>query len=360
MRILLVGRRHGAEIRGATIVTHGLARALAARGHQVTLLASARPEHRVRIDGVAMRYVDLERKSIYPLAFGLVRRGDHDVVHAQDESGGVLALRGRFLGLPMLAHLHPPSVHAEGFVRAGWRWRWIGLAARHAPLVVVPSRWLGDALSARYEIAARRLCVIPNGIGDAWFEARALPGPRPARSLRIALVNMKGVDVALRAFAKLAPDHSATLELYGTHSDEPRWRALAVELGISERVDFRGFVPNSELPRRIAGADALLHPTESESFGQVLGEAAALGIPVVTSRVGAVPEIVEHGRTGLLCPVGDVEAFALALRQLAASPELRARLGAAARTRAEERWRWSAIVTRFENEVYAPLSRRDR
>jgi glycosyltransferase involved in cell wall biosynthesis len=358
MRILIVGRRHAAEIRGATIVTHGLARALAARGHRVTLLASARPEHRVQLDGVAMRYVDVERKSLYPVLFGLLRRGDHDVVHAQDESAGLLALRGRLLGLPMVAHLHPPRVHAEGFVRAGWRWRWIGLAARHAPLVAVPSRWLADALAARYALDERRLRAIPNGIGDAWFEVRELRGARAPAALRVALVNMKGVEVALRAFAKLAPEHPASLELYGTHPDVPRWRALAAELGIGERVTFCGFVPNAELPRRVAGADLLLHPTESESFGQVLGEAAALGLPVVTSRVGAVPEIVEHEVTGLLCSAGDVEGFARALRELAAAPELRARLGAAARARAESRWRWSAVAARFEDEVYAPLALR--
>jgi glycosyltransferase involved in cell wall biosynthesis len=312
----------------------------------------------VQLDGVEMRYVDLERKSVYPIAFGLMRCGEYDVVHAQDESGGVLALRGRFLGLPVVSHLHSPRVHAEGFLRAGWRWRWIGLAARHAPRVVVPSQWLADQLAARFAIEAPRLLAVPNGIGEAWFEARALPGPRAAGPLRVALVNMKGVDVALRAFAKLAAEHPATLELFGAHPDERSWRALAGELGIGERVRFCGFVPNPELPRRIAGADLLLHPTQSESFGQVLGEAAALALPVVTSRVGAVPEIVEHEGTGLLCAAGDVEAFARALRDLAGSAERRARLGAAARARAEQRWRWSAIAARFEDEVYAPLVER--
>src|SRR5262249_6255522 len=140
--------------------------------------------------------------------------------------------------------------------------------------------------------------------------------------------------------------------------DVPRWRALAQELGIPERVSFCGFVPNEELPRRIAGAALLLHPTQSESFGQVLGEAAALGLPVVTSRVGAVPEVVEHGRTGLLCRADDVEDFAQALSELAGSAELRARLGTQARARAQQHWRWDAVAARFEDEVYAGLARR--
>jgi glycosyltransferase involved in cell wall biosynthesis len=355
MRILLIGRRHGAQIRGATVATHGLAHALAARGHDVSLLESARPEHRVCIPGVAMRYVDLSRKSIYPLVFGLVRCGGYDVVQAQDESAGPLALRARLSGLAMVAHLHPPTVHAEGFLRAGWRWRWIGLAARHAPRVAVPSHWLAAALAERYGIAPERLCAIPNGVADRWFEASAPRRAAPRGPLRIALVNLKGVDVALRALAGLRSDGSATLELYGAHPDVPRWRALADELGVGAAATFCGFVPNAELPARIAAADVLLHPTRSESFGQVLAEAAALGIPAVTSRVGAVPELVEHEQTGLLCEPDDVDGFTRALERLASSPELRARLGSAARARAEERWRWSAVAARFEKELYAPL-----
>ena len=223
--------------------------------------------------------------------------------------------------------------------------------------VVVPSRWLAEQVAARYGIAARRVRAIPYGIGEAWFEARLPAGPRTPGPLRIALVNMKGVDVALRAFAKLRTGHAATLELYGAHPEIPRWRALAAELGIGEHVAFCGFVPNTELPRRIAGADLLLHPTAKEGFGQVLGEAAALGLPAVTSRVGAVPEVVEDGGTGLLCAPDDVDSFARALGELAANAELRARLGSAARARAEQRWRWSAIAARFEDEVYAPLVR---
>jgi glycosyltransferase involved in cell wall biosynthesis len=199
-----------------------------------------------------------------------------------------------------------------------------------------------------------RLQVVPYGIGSAWFDAYREPAEL-ARPTRVVLVNMKGVDVALRAFAKAAAGTDARLELYGVDKSIAQHEALARDLGISERVHFQGFVPNRDLPARIARADLLLHPTRGESFGQVLAEAAALGIPSVSSRATAVPEVVEHGVGGLLCPVDDADAFAAALSTLIRHRELRLRMGQAARRRALELWRWDRVAARLEEEVYGPL-----
>ncbi len=96
----------------------------------------------------------------------------------------------------------------------------------------------------------------------------------------------------------------------------------------------------------------LIHPARTEGFGQVLAETAALGIPAVASSVDAIPEVVEEGETGLLCPCDDADAFAEALLRLIRDPELRGRLGEGARARALERWRWDRVAARTEGEVY--------
>jgi glycosyltransferase involved in cell wall biosynthesis len=165
---------------------------------------------------------------------------------------------------------------------------------------------------------------------------------------------MKGVEVALRAFSGLRSPR-ARLELYGSHKRSAEYERLAVELGIGGSVRFLGYVPNIELPGRLAGADLLLHPTPSESFGQVLAEAAALGVPAVASRVNAVPEVIEDGKTGLLCPTGDVAAFTRALSLLLADSPMRLELGRNARDRATSHWRWEVVARRFEEEIYRPL-----
>ncbi len=73
-----------------------------------------------------------------------------------------------------------------------------------------------------------------------------------------------------------------------------------------------------------------------------------------------MPEVVEDGETGLLCPVDDVDAFASALAKLMRDTEWRRRMGQAARARAEGLWRWSTIAERLEREVYEPIARGER
>ncbi len=362
LRVLLVGENHRAEIRGRTIAIHGLASALRDRGHDVTLVQAAAPEHRVTIDGVRMRYVATTRKSRYPLRFlGLATAG-YDVVHTNDEAGVYLALRSRLGRMPLVAHFHPPHVRTESFWRANWRWRYNGLTARLARTRVAPSARLADAHAERFELDRSTLQVIPCGVREEWFKARRAPDSSVGAPLRIALVNMKGVDVALRALAALSPQLApgVRFELYGVDRKREEHAALACQLGLAQRLRFEGFIAHAEMPQRIAGADVLLHPSRGESFGQVLAEAAALGIPAVASRTHAIPEIVGDGRTGLLCPVDDVPAFARALARLIARPDLRRRLGDAARQRAEATWCWERVVARLEDEVYGPCLERAR
>ena len=91
----------------------------------------------------------------------------------------------------------------------------------------------------------------------------------------------------------------------------------------------------TDLPTVLRGADLFLLPSESESFGLAALEAMSCGVPVIASRVGGVPEVVIDGETGLLAPVGDIAAMAAHVVRLLADAPLRARLGQAARARAE-------------------------
>ncbi len=353
----MVATNHRAEIRGAMIAIHGYTRALVARGHDVTLLQAAKPEHQRPLEGVHTLYVSNTTKSQFPLLMALRSLRDFDVIHANDLAGAFFALRSRFARLPLVVEFHAPKVHAEGFWQAGWRWRYTGIAARNAPRVLTPSAWLGRELRARYSLDPERMHVIPHGIGEHWFAARAPEVERPGEGVRVVLVNMKGVDIALEAFARAGGRERARLELYGLHKDTDAYRGRARELGIEDRVEFRGFVPNTELPARLAGADVALNPTRADNFPQVLLETAALGIPAITAPVGGIPEIVVDGETGIHCPVDDVEAFAKALELLLSDAALRERMAGAARARAERRWRWASVVERLETEVYAPLAR---
>jgi glycosyltransferase involved in cell wall biosynthesis len=108
----------------------------------------------------------------------------------------------------------------------------------------------------------------------------------------------------------------------------------SVELGISERVRFLGFVQQTEMPRVYAAADALVLPSEYETWGMVVNEAFAVGRPaVVSSACGSAGDLVVDGQTGFVFDPGDVDGLARALDRLDRDRGLLARLGSAARER---------------------------
>jgi glycosyltransferase involved in cell wall biosynthesis len=135
------------------------------------------------------------------------------------------------------------------------------------------------------------------------------------------------------------------------------FRARAEARGVSERVHVLGAVPHPELPDVLRACDLFLLTTEPpESFGIVLIEAMATGLPVVATDYPGVRAVVVEGVTGLLAPRGDVTAVAGRLRDLVdAGPDGRARLGAAGRERAEREWNWPRLVDRMDAAYAAAI-----
>jgi glycosyltransferase involved in cell wall biosynthesis len=107
---------------------------------------------------------------------------------------------------------------------------------------------------------------------------------------------------------------------------------------LGERVD---------LPGALGDADLFLLPSETESFGLAALEAMACGVPVIASAVGGLPEVIPEGEVGFLCPLGDVEAMAVAARRLLGDAALHRRLSRAARRLAETRYRVEPAVDRY-------------
>jgi glycosyltransferase involved in cell wall biosynthesis len=161
--------------------------------------------------------------------------------------------------------------------------------------------------------------------------------------------HFKRLDVAIDAVASL-DDPAIHLIVAGGGEllDGFRARATATEAG--ERIHFLGAVPHGELPAVLRAADVFLLTTEPpESFGIVLIEAMACGLPVIATDYPGVRAVVDEGENGLLVPAGDSGAVASALRTLAdAGAEGRARLGGAGRAKAEREWSWPRLSARMD------------
>jgi len=115
-----------------------------------------------------------------------------------------------------------------------------------------------------------------------------------------------------------------------------------------ERLQSVGAVPFEKMPQRYREMDILLMPTVREGFGLSIAEAMACGLPVVASDCSAVPEIIDDGLGGFLCPVGDVDAFAERLNLLAESPILRRQMGEYNRAIVEKKFKLDRMVKEYQ------------
>jgi glycosyltransferase involved in cell wall biosynthesis len=170
---------------------------------------------------------------------------------------------------------------------------------------------------------------------------------------------VKGVDVLLAAMALLR-DRFPTLRLLavGTGSLDRPLQKMAAEIGIADRVRFTGL--RTDVPAIFRGLDLLVLPSRSEGLPMVLLEAFGLSVPVVATRVGGTPELVEDGVTGLLVPPEDPAALADAIARALASPELRRDLGTRARRVFEEKLDARRMVAAFESIFEEVLGARGR
>jgi glycosyltransferase involved in cell wall biosynthesis len=163
-------------------------------------------------------------------------------------------------------------------------------------------------------------------------------------------VARKGTLSLLQAFSGL-PDSSATLHLVGDTATEPAyarriWARLATA-DLRERVVVHGPLQVAGVAAMYAAADAFVLPSLKEPFGTVYGEAMAFGLPVVGWRAGNLPYLAEHEREGLIVAPGDDAGLTAAMLRLADDAALRARLGAAARKRAQQRPTWDEVAALF-------------
>ncbi len=146
------------------------------------------------------------------------------------------------------------------------------------------------------------------------------------------LVEQKGVDVLLRAFAQVRTQHPrARLKIVGDGGLRNQLETLARQLGIGEVTQFVGWLTDAQ--RLMPGSDMVVVPSRWEGFGLVTLEAMRHARPLLVSSVSALPEIVVDGETGLLVPPDDVTALATALDDLLAHPEKAAAMGKAGRER---------------------------
>jgi glycosyltransferase involved in cell wall biosynthesis len=169
--------------------------------------------------------------------------------------------------------------------------------------------------------------------------------------------NLKGEQILFEAIALVTRTISdLQLEIVGDGTGRARWEATVEERGVSDWVTFSGVLAGSDLVAAYHRATIVVLPstTEAESFGMCLIEAMSCGRPVIGSRIGGIPFVVDHGLDGLLVTPGDPAALARAIIELSNDPQGRAAMGLQGRLKVESRFSVASMQNSYQN-LFAEL-----
>jgi glycosyltransferase involved in cell wall biosynthesis len=286
-----------------------------------------------------------------------------DVIHANDP----FSYRMASLGVVVSATTRMCTVHHPGQTQESLAW-----AFRRPPrLVLTPSHFMRRQLEDRLDGRLKgRLQVVWNQVDTEWF--------RPAESVpdlkrRLGL-DPDGFDLAIvaaltphkghRCFLRMArlvleEQPRTTFHIIGTAGPDDleyadSLRQLAADLGVAGRVRFWGFATDQMARDLLRASDLFVLPTLEEGFGLAPAEAQACEVPVLTSAIPPLDEVVDHGRTGFLLDPDDPKAFARQAVALLGSAEARREMGRAGRRWVVERFGRRAYLGRMES-IYAGL-----
>ncbi len=260
----------------------------------------------------------------------------------------VLVPEARRLRLVILVHMplgHRPADGAAAAIRMHER-----AVLEAAAAVVTTSQWSRSRLMELYALAPERVHVARPGVDPADLATGSANG---GELLCVASVTLeKGHDVLLEALLSMS-EQSWRCLCVGSVERDPAFvqdlRQRTLNGGLGDRVSFPGPRTASDLDRSYAAADVMVVASRAETYGMVVTEALAHGLPVVATEVGGLTEALGYGRDGirpgLLIPPEDPAALAVALRAWLSDAELRGRLRRAARERRESLCGWSTTAS---------------
>lgn len=310
-------------------------------------------EERIRAAGVKTYVVPQIRSSISPFKdlvaiYRLVRIAHEegvDLIHAHSTKAGFVARCAAFL-------LRKPSiftVHGWGF--GPGRGRMQSIVVKLMERIVRPSTstYLAvsecDATVAREELGIDqdKINIVENGVPDRI--GRSNPASSNSMVMVARVTYAKDHETVLRAYRGVKRC-DATLSLTGAQTDESEF-AKSVDEWAGEATDtVRLLGVREDITELLNDAGTFVLASRFEGMPLSIIEAMRAGLPVIATQVGGVPEVVEHGVTGLLVPVGDVQRLRDAMQLLATNPQMRASMGQAGRNRYEQRF--SARVMAFK------------
>jgi L-malate glycosyltransferase len=358
--ILFSHRWRGGRAGGAETHAIGLIKGLAAKGHAIVFVTGKADDgcHPGLSDGVSAHF-ELPFQTINPLdKFKTYRRlaqivAEHqiEIIHAHHRNAGYFAeLLCRRKHIPYVVTVHDPW-HATPFKKSH------GKVFRR---LIAVSDFLKQLLIARFQVPPERIRTIRNGVDPSRFEGIARAEAARFRSAcsvgadeivlsQISRISkVKGQFDLLHALQLLPPDLPYRCLIVGEGKERPRLERLAESLGLSRKVTFCGY--QSNIPVVLAASDVMLLPSRREGLPLSIVEAMLSHVPVIAAITAGVPEIITHGKDGLLFQAGDIPTLATLIEQMVRDANLRQQLAQAGHRTAIDRFLVGRMVD--ETEAY--------
>jgi glycosyltransferase involved in cell wall biosynthesis len=264
---------------------------------------------------------------------GLLRAGHTDLIHANwAVCGAVAGIIGCLRRKPVITTLRGSDVTRA---TRSWLDRMIlGLAVRNSRIVICVSEAMAEQLRTQFPHRTADIHACLNGADEAFFQInRAASDDIGLRVLAVGnLIPLKGFDVLIEAVARARHREQMHVCIVGGGPEREALLALAASRGVSSCFMFAGTVPATDMPKRIFEADVFVLSSRSEGRPNVVVEALAGGLPVISTDLEGVQGMVKDGDTGWLVAVDDTDALAVALDQAAADRTELHRRGERART----------------------------
>ena len=353
MRVALFSGNYNYLREGANQALNRLVRFLEdEEGHQVRVYSPVTNTPAFEPAGtlIPVPSIPLPVRSEFRLALGLprairadIRRFAPDIVHIStpDILGTRAQTFARKLGIPVIASQHTLFETYLDFYRLGWARPLVEAHLRRfyrrcdhvlaptAALVDAMQRIRGDERASLWSRGVDRALFDPVRRDEAWRRSHGWSDSDVVVLFFGRLVAEKGVDRYASTLQRLQRRNPAIHPLVvGAGPAADAFRALPNAV-------LTGHLEGEELARAVASADILLHPSTTESFGNVVLEAMASGLALVVAAAPSADALIEHGHTGILIPPDDVERYEQEIIALVDDPPRRRKLGAAARQRSE-------------------------
>jgi len=342
---------------GTEIATYHMAEHLAKRGHEVHIITSLDDDlvensyekgfHIHRIPVIRIRTIGLI--FFWTDIFRTIKKIDPDIVHAQSLIFAIPALISKkFLKIPYVVWGQGSDIYIRN-----WFMKVVSKTIiKNADSALALTKSMREVMQAIYNCD---IPVVPNGIDIEDYSDRPDKQDSETPRKRILFVGrldpVKGVQYLLKAMkivSKVLPE--AKLILVGDGEERENLESLTNTLGLSDRVDFVGRISHEEIPDYLYQADIFVLPSLSEGFPLVILEAMACGLPIVATRVGGVPDIIEDGVNGYLVESGDFQEMAKKIIFILENEPLKLLISKNNRIKVQE-FEWKNVINQLE-QIY--------